>query len=77
MSAKERLEEQLMDLVMGQRNDSCEWMHRTRLEKENYLCGPELVEINPKDAKTVDEVESFILHTDLTAIEVTTFERQE
>ena len=74
MSAKERLEEQLMDLAMGHRNDSSDWTHNKTLEKENYLSGLE-VEFDPIDAKTVEEVESFKVFVDLTAIEVTTFER--
>lgn len=77
MSTKEKLEERLVAIAFGEANDSSDWMHRKFLEKENYHCGPELVEINPKDAKTVEEVKSFTLHSDLSAIEVMTFERQE
>lgn len=77
MSIDEKLEERLLNIAFGEANDSSDWMHRKFLEKENYHCGAELVNIDPEDAKTVEEVKSFTLHSDLSAIEVTIFERQE
>ena len=76
MSINEELEKRLFDIAFGQANDCSDWMHHKSMEKENYLSGPEL-EVDPKDAKTLDEVKSFKIFVDLTAMEVTTFERQE
>lgn len=77
MSAKERLEERLIKIAMGRANDSSHWMHRKELEKINsYNSEPE-VEFEPKDAKTLNEVERFKLIVDISGTEVTTFERLE
>lgn len=77
MSAKQRLEERLMKIAMGRANDSSHWMHRKEIEKiDSYNTQPE-VEFEPKDAKTLDEVERFKLTVDISGTEVTTFERME
>ena len=77
MSIDEKLEKRLLNIAFGEANDSSDWIHDKFLEKENYHYGPELVDIDPEDAKTVEEVKSFTLHSDLSAIEVIEFERQE
>jgi len=76
MSIDEKLEKQLFDIAFGQANDSEDWMHDKETIKENYLTGPE-IEVEPEDAKTVEEVKNFKIFVDLTATEVTTFERVE
>ena len=76
MSIDEKLEKRLMNIAFGQANDSKDRLHDLEIIKENYLTGPE-IEVEPKDAKTLEEVKNFKIFVDLTATEVTTFERCE
>ena len=71
------IKEQLIDIAIGRKNDYViDWMHYTEVKKKDYHSHME-VEFFPEDSKTVDEVTSFKISTDISGIEVTTFERQE
>ena len=76
MPIDKKLEQRLFDITFGQANDYSDWMHHDSIEKINYNSGPRL-EVDPKDAKTLEEVKSFKIIIDINGIQESTFERCE
>lgn len=70
------LEEQLSDIADGCSQYCDEWTHQTELRKEKNFRGM-IIEVDPEDAKTIEEVKSFKASVDTTVMEEKVFERKE
>ena len=70
------LEEQLSDIVNGDSYNCNQWIKHPKHSKEKLFNGI-ILEVEPKDATTIEEVKRFKASIDMTVMEEIIFERKE